>query len=174
MQAEDCFYLGYITKTKGLKGEVQVFFESDTGGIKFKSVFIDIDNKLVPFFVSSYKLHPNQTGNFFFDDVDTIEKAQKLIRKKIYLPNSEKPAKSSRKISYSDFKGFTVYDKVHGELGEIAEVHEYPQQYVAMVPYRFREILFPLNDQIIQSIDQKRKILNISLPDGLIEIYLGQ
>ena len=65
-------------------------------------------------------------------------------------------------------------DKNHGELGEIIEVHEYPQQYIATVPYRFREVMFPLNDEIIQSIDEEQKILYIRLPDGLLEVYLNQ
>jgi 16S rRNA processing protein RimM len=175
MKAEDCFYVGYITKTKGLKGEVQVFFEyQDPEAIKFQSVFIELNGKLVPFFVSAYKLQPNNTGNFFFDDVDTIEKAEKLIRKKVYLNNSEKPQKDPDDFSYFDLKGFIVQDEHHGELGEIIEVHEYPQQYVAVVPYRFREIMFPLNDNTIQSIDEEQSILHVLLPDGLIDIYLNQ
>jgi 16S rRNA processing protein RimM len=175
MKIDDCFYIGYITKTKGLKGEVQIFFEyADPDDLKFNSVFIEINSKLVPFFISSYTLRQNQTGNFFFDEVDTIEKAEKLIRKKVYLPNSEKPEKDTQDLSFSDLKGFMVHDEHHGDLGEIINIHEYPQQYIAVVSYRFREIMFPLNDNIIQSIDDEQKILKVSLPDGLIDIYLNQ
>ncbi len=71
MRVEEAFYIGYITKTKGLKGEVQLFFEYDEPELlELDVVFADINGKMVPFFVSSYKLHSNGTGNFYFDDVD--------------------------------------------------------------------------------------------------------
>lgn len=173
MKIEDCFYIGYITKTKGLKGEVQVFFEYDEPtDLTLDSVFLEINGKLVPYFTSSYKLQNNQTGNFFFDDIDSIEKAETLIRKKIYLPNSLKPVRNDDEFLISDLKGFIVYDKTAGELGEIIEIHEYPQQFIAVVPYKFKEIMFPLNDDLILEIDEEEGILKVDLPEGLIDLYL--
>ncbi len=174
MKIEDCFYIGYITKTKGLKGELQVYFEyNEPEDLEMESLFAEINGKLVPYFVSSCKLQNNQTGYFFFDDVDSIEKAEKLIRKKLYLPLSLKPEADPDDITYMDLKGYIVHDESHGELGEIIEVHEYPQQFIAVVPYRFREIMFPLNDEIIKSIDPEEGIVEVSLPEGLISVYLG-
>jgi len=174
MKIEDCFYIGYITKTKGLKGEVQVFFEYDEPEeLELDTVFAEINGKLVPFFISSYKLKTNQTGYFFFDDVDTIEKAEKLVRKKLYMPNSKKPERDEDEFFYTDLKGFIVHDEKHRELGEITEVHEYPQHFVAVVPYKFREIMFPLNENIIKAIDEEEGTVEVSLPEGLLDVYLG-
>ena len=173
MKVEDCFYIGYITKTKGLKGEVQVYFEYDEpADLLLDSVFAEINGKLVPFFISTYKLQNNQTGNFYFDDIDTIEKAETLIRKKLYLPNKLKPVRDESEFLITDLKGFIVYDNTVGELGEIIEIHEYPQQFVAVVPYQFKEIMFPLNDDLIMEIDEANGILKVDLPEGLIDLYL--
>ena len=175
MKIEDCFYIGYITKTKGLKGEVQIFFEYDEpADLLLESVFAEIDGKLVPYFVSTYKLQSNQTGNFYFDDVDTIEKAQTLVRKKLYLPETLKPVRDDAEFLITDLKGFIVHDKTVGELGEIIEIHEYPQQFVAVVPYKFKEIMFPLNDDLIVEIDEEGGILKVDLPDGLIDLYVNE
>lgn len=172
MKIEDGFYIGYITKTKGLKGEVQVYFEFDQfEDLELDSVFLDINNKLIPFFVSSYKIQANKTGYFYFEDVDTIEKAEKLVRKKVYLPNEKMPEREEGEFFYTDLKGFIAHDEKHGELGEIIEVHEYPQQFIAVVPYKSTEIMFPLNEDIIQEIDEDAGIVKVLLPDGLIEIY---
>ena len=47
MKIEDCFYIGYITKTKGLKGEVQVYFEyEEPADLPLDSVFAEINGKL--------------------------------------------------------------------------------------------------------------------------------
>lgn len=173
MNIEDCFYIGYITKTKGLKGEVQVYFEFDEPeDLTLDSVFAEINGKLVPFFVSAYKLQNNKTGNFYFDDIDTIEKAEALVRKKLYLPNNLKPVRDEDEFLITDLKGFIVHDKLAGELGEITEIHEYPQQYVAVVPYKNKEIMFPLNDDLIVEIDEEKGILRVALPEGLIDLYL--
>jgi 16S rRNA processing protein RimM len=173
MKIEDCFYIGYITKTKGLKGEVQVYFEYDEpADLPLDSVFAEINGKLVPFFISTYKLQNNQTGNFYFDDIDTIEKAQTLIRKKLYLTNSLKPVRIDDEFLITDLKGFMVHDQTVGELGDIIEIHEYPQQFVAVVSYKFKEIMFPLNDDLILEIDEENGILKVDLPEGLIDLYL--
>lgn len=173
MKIEEAFYIGYITKTKGLKGEVQLFFEYDDPELlDLDVVFAEVNGKMVPYFVSVYKLHTNNTGNFYFDDIDHIDKAQPLLRKKIYLPLSKMPDRSEDEFHYEDLKGYLVSDENHGELGEILEVNEYPQQFVATVSYQNKEIMFPLNDDMIVEIDEEESILRVHLPDGLLDIYL--
>ncbi|WP_256010989.1 ribosome maturation factor RimM [Desertivirga xinjiangensis] len=175
MKIEDSFYIGYITKTKGLKGEVQIFFEfPDYEDLEFDVVFVELSGKLIPYFVSASKIQSNSTGNFYFEDIDTIEKAEKLVRKKLYLPNAKMPERQDDEFYYTDLKGFIVKDEHYGELGEIIEVHEYPQQFIAVVPYKFREVMFPLNENIILNIDEDNGILEVSLPEGLIDIYINE
>lgn len=175
MKIEDSFYIGYITKTKGLKGEVQLFFEyPEPQDLDLDTVFLEMNGKLIPYFINQVKLQPNQTANIYFEDVDVVEKAERLIRKKVYLPNTKKPERNPDEFLITDLKGFLVIDQTRGELGEIVEIHEYPQQYVAVVPHQFREILFPLNDEFIVEIDDKKGILHVNLPEGLIDLYLNQ
>lgn len=172
MHINDCFYIGYITKTKGLKGEIQIYFDfADYEDLDIDVLFLEINGKLVPYFVSSYKLQSNSTGYFFLEDIDVIEKAEKILKKKVYLPNTQKPEREEDEFYYTDLKGFIVKDEAKGELGEIIEVLEYPQQFIAVVPYRQTEVMFPLNDDIIIAIDEENGLLEVKLPDGLIDIY---
>jgi len=174
MRQEEAFYIGYITKTKGLKGEVQVYFEYDEPELlDLEVLFAEINGKMVPFFTSVYKLHTNNTGNFYFDDIDHIDKAQPLIRKRIYLPLDKMPDREEEDFHYNDLKGFLVTDKNHGELGEIIEVNEYPQQFVATVHVKFTDVLFPLNEDIILEIDEDAGTVLVELPEGLLDIYLN-
>lgn len=173
MQKEETFYIGYVTKTKGLKGEVQVFFEfEDYNQLAPEIIFADMNGKLVPYFVSSYKLQKNSTGYFYFDDLDHIDKAQLLVKKKLYLPLTEKPARGEEEFRYTDLKGFMAFDETLGKLGEVTDVHEYPQQFVAAVFYKEKEVLFPLNEDFIVEIDEEEKLLTVDLPEGLLDVYL--
>ena len=172
MDLGENFYIGYISKTRGLKGEVQLFFEfDDYKALELDVLFLEISRKLVPFFVESVKLHSNSTAYLFLEEVDHIDKAQPLVRKKVYLPNSKKPERDPDDFRLTDLKGYMVHDQTLGELGEITEVHEYPQQYVAAVAYKNNELMFPLNDDLIVSIDRESNRLEVDLPDGLVAVY---
>jgi len=174
MIKEEAFYIGYFTKTKGLKGELQLYFEFDAyEDLDLDVVFADVNGKMVPFFVEKHKLYPNNTGLFYFEDLDHIDKAQALVKKKVYLPLSKMPERDEDDFTYEDLVGFTVTDETHGELGEIIEVNEYPQQFVATVLYKEKEILFPLNEDIIIEFDEDEKTLEVDLPEGLLDLYLN-
>lgn len=173
MKIDDCFRVGSILKTKGLKGEMQLYVDFDNlAAIDFKSVFIEIGGKLAPYFVESVKYNQKNSAYLYLEDVDTIEKAALLVRKDIYLPNKLKPKKKKSYFTLKDLIDFTAVDENEGELGKITAIHEYPQQLIAAVTYKNCEVLFPLNEEIIIGIDVVKEIVTVDLPEGLLDIYL--
>src|SRR5690554_5049695 len=105
METKDSFYIGYISKTRGLKGEVQLFFEfRDYQELNLDVLFLEIDRKLVPFFVQSAYVQPNSTAYLFLEDIDHIDKAQSLLRKKVYLPNDKFPERDPDDFRLTDLE----------------------------------------------------------------------
>jgi 16S rRNA processing protein RimM len=175
MKAEDYAEIGYITKTHGLKGEVQIAFSYDEPEkLKLKSLFVEIKGKMVPYFVEQFKLSQKQLGYFLFEDINHIDKAQILIKNKVYIFKKLLPKREKEEFTYLDLEGFSAVDKTYGLLGEIIEVREYPQQFLATVVFKEKEVLFPLADNLLESIDMDKKILTVNLPEGLLDIYLEQ
>lgn len=173
MSTNEYFRIGSILKTKGLKGEMNIYVDfEDLEKIKFDAVFIEIAGRQVPYFVKSIKYTTKNAGIITLEDVDTIEKASALTRKDLYLPEKLRPKKKKKEFTLHDLKGFTAIDENHGELGEITEIITYPQQILASVTYRSKEVLFPLNEAIIKGIDAKAWEVYIELPEGLLDIYL--
>lgn len=173
MKTEDHFRIGTILKTKGLKGEVQFYIDFEgLEAINFSGVFIEIAGKLVPYFISAIKYPQPGVATIYFEDVDTVEKASMLVRKDVYLPGKLKPKKKKEEFTLKDVKGFIAIDETHGELGEITDILEYPQQIIASVRYNNREVLFPLNEVIIKGINVEDGELYIDLPEGLLDIYM--
>ncbi|MDA9555347.1 ribosome maturation factor RimM [Pelobium sp.] len=173
MNIEDCFEIGYITKTRGLKGEVQVAFSYDEPEkLKIKSVFLEINKKLVPYFVAHYKIPMPQIGYFNFEDIDHVDKAQLITKKKIYLPNRLKPKRKKEEFLFTDLVGFNADDLQKGDLGIIDDVKEYPQQFLATINYKGNEVLIPLNEAFITEIDIANKKISFDLPEGLLDLYL--
>ncbi|MEN0057087.1 MAG: ribosome maturation factor RimM [Mucilaginibacter sp.] len=173
MKIDDCFRVGSILKTKGLKGEMQIYVDFDNlEAIKFDAIFIDVAGKLIPYFVASIKYLQKSNAYLYLEDVDTIEKASTLVKRDIYLPNKLKPKKKKEEFTLNDVEGFIAIDETHGELGEILEVQEYPQQLIATVEYQGKEVMFPLNVEIIKGIDVDAGEIYIDLPEGLLDVYL--
>lgn len=173
MKKEDCFYLGKIAKTHGLKGEVTIKLDADdpSAYLEMKHFFLEINKVLTPFFVE--KITPN--GDKFFvqvQDVKTVEQAQNLVGKSVYLPLEMLPKLSGKQFYYHEIVGFTVVDTEKGELGPITEVLEYPTQAILQVMKDKKEVLIPILDQVIQNVDRDKKILTITAPEGLIDMYL--
>ncbi|HEY5326795.1 MAG TPA: ribosome maturation factor RimM [Mucilaginibacter sp.] len=173
METGDYFRIGTILKPKGLKGELHIYADFEgLENIKFNTIFIEITGKLVPYFVSSVKYLQKNAAYLVLEDVDTIEKTSLLVKKHIYLPNKLKPKRKKQEFTLFDLKGFTAVDVNEGVLGIITAVHEYPQQIIAAVDFRNKEILFPLNEEIIKGIDAVKEIVTVDLPEGLLDVYL--
>lgn len=173
MDHKGYFDIGYFTKTRGLKGELQLFFTfDDPESLELDSFYIEIDRQLVPFFIDSYRLQANQTGYFFLEDVDHIDKAQDLVRKRVFQPEDKRPIRNDSEFYIEDLIGFEAIETNRGQLGVITQIDEYPQQFIATVIMDSKPVMFPLSDDFIIEVNEKRKKLYISLPDGLIDIYL--
>ncbi|MGN0002085.1 MAG: ribosome maturation factor RimM [Sphingobacterium composti] len=172
MTIEESFYIGYVSKTRGLKGEVQLFFEfEDYDELDLDVIFLEVNKKLVPYFVDAIKLQKNSTAYATFEDVDHIDKAQAIVRRKMYLPNDKMPERDPDDFRYTDLVGFLVIDEEHGELGEITEVREMPQQFIATVDMDGKELMFPLSEDLILDIDAEEEVIEVDLPEGLVDLY---
>lgn len=167
------FPLGYISKTKGLKGEL--LLKSELAQLEAyqetESVFLEIKGKPVPFFVLSFRPQPGKkTASLLLEEVDTVEKARELTGTTVLLPvSAQVPAEAP---PFSDLKDYQVIDRIHGSLGPIHEIIQYPGHTVAVLPYQGRDILVPMNEALIERIDKQKRQLFVTLPEGLLEIYL--
>jgi 16S rRNA processing protein RimM len=173
MKIEDCFRIGTVTKTRGLKGELQAFIDfTEIDKVNFDALFITSGGKLIPYFVESFKMPQKNVAYIYLEDIDHIDKATPLAKKDIYLPNKIKPVKDENDFTLRDLMGFTAIDEDEGELGKIIEIQELPQQLIATVVYKDREVLFPLSEGIITGIDIVKEVVYVDLPEGLLDIYL--
>lgn len=174
MLKNDCFILGYVARRVGNHGELAFIFDVDDPSRykKLESVFIEINNTLVPFFIKKNLLKGN-ISTVTLDGIDTIDKAEKLVKSTLYLPLSFLPPLKGKKFYFHEMPGFTVVDKRHGEIGIVTEVLDFPQQAIFSVKHGKNEILIPAKEEFIISINREKKLLEIDAPEGLIDIYIS-
>jgi len=174
MRKEECFYLGKIVKKYSFKGEVLIKLDTDEPQLytKMESVFVNFNNDLIPFFIEKSSLHKSELLRVQFDDVDTDEKADEIIGLEIYLPLSFLPELADDKFYYHEIIGFTAQDVNFGKIGIVKGVNDSGSQALFEIDRDGIEILIPLNDDFIEKVDKKNKILFLDTPEGLIELFL--
>jgi 16S rRNA processing protein RimM len=95
-----------------------------------------------------------------------------MLRETDLLPLAPVEAEEDSEIDdrYERFQGFTLVDVALGEIGVIREVLELPGQFLALVDYQDQEVMVPLHPSLIQKADLKNRILEMDLPEGLLEL----
>lgn len=174
MRKDECFYLGKIAKKFSFKGEVLVYLDTDEPELyeNMESVFVEFNNNLVPYFISTSSLHKNDFLRVHFEDMNSEEDADKVIGCPVYLPLNMLPKLFGNKFYFHEVIGFKVEDKRLGIVGEIQSINDSSAQPLFEVLNGDIEILIPMIDQFLVKIDRDNKKVMMDLPEGLIEMYL--
>ena len=175
MTKEECFYLGKIVSKHSFKGEVLIKLDTDEPELyeKLESVFVSLGNNLVPFFIEKSRLHKSSLLRVKFEEVSNESDADKVMGSEIYLPLSFLPKLKGNKFYYHEIIGFTLQDKVHGDIGIIQSVNDTTSQALFEVEKGDKQLLIPVNDQIITKVDRDNKTIFVETPEGLVDLYLA-
>ena len=173
---EDCYCLGYITRLHGYKGEVSISFDVDEPSEykELESVFVEIDGKLIPFFLEELRFQKKKTAVARFEDIDSEEKAKILLKRSLYLPLDILPENTNSESDPFAIEGFSVIDDKHGPIGFVESIIDIQSNPIIQIRLDETEILLPRQDEFITSVDRKNKTVHISAPEGLIDMYLGK
>ena len=83
------------------------------------------------------------------------------------------PKLSGNKFYYHEVIGFSVQDSVHGHIGIIKGVNDSTAQALFEVEKGDKQLLIPVNDEIITKLDRAKRTIFVTTPDGLVDLYLG-
>ena len=147
MKKDACFYLGKIVKKYSFKGELLIKLDTDEPELyeNLDALFVDLRNNLVPFFIESSQLHKSDLLRVKFEDVDTEEDADALLKSDIYLPLEFLPKLEDDKFYYHEIIGFRVIDKKNGNIGSVKSVNDTTAQALFEIDKDGIEILIPMN-----------------------------
>jgi 16S rRNA processing protein RimM len=163
--------LGLITKVSGFGGAVSVKLERTLNeNIPLtEPVFLEIEGRPVPFFISYSEYSGAGILKLKFDRYNSDDEVEEFIGARVYLTGA--PARGKNKDELKSLEGFNVYDQDSQLVGCITEVIPNPAQLLLkIISPRNREVLIPLHENLIIGIDKRKKELIMDIPEGLTEI----
>lgn len=169
---DQCFYLGYISKTQGFKGGIIAFFDvDDTSNYqKLERLLVDLNGTLTPFFIDTLNLKDKGFVHLKLEGVDDRDRATYISNHDIYLPLTDLPKLPADQYYLHDLDGMTVKDENHGEIGVVEKVMDYNRNPLMQIMHGGNEVLIPISEPFIVRVDKVEKVVHVDLPEGLIEI----
>ena len=164
--------LGRITKVSGYEGTVAIKLEkSFSENIpQMESVFLEIEGRPVPFFISELDYSGADILKLSFEGYDSDEKISEFVGSRVFL--TSKPDNDNNTTSDSQILiDFSVLTKQKVLLGSISDIIPNNGQWLLNVisPSK-KNILIPFHEDFIISIDKKKKVVYMDIPDGLLDI----
>ncbi len=171
MLLEDCYYLGTITRTHGLKGHLVVKLDTDEPEAydNLESVFIEFNGIPVPFFIEECQpLNKDQLKIKFEDNSVDI---QNIIGSDLYLPLNTLPELTGKQFYYHEVISFDLKDENQQTIGKIIEINDNAAQALFVIQLSDeKSIYIPIiNDWIIE-VNRENKFISMNLPDGILNL----
>lgn len=172
IKKEEVYKIGIFNKPHGVKGEISFTFTDDI----FDRVECDylvclLDGILVPFFIEEYRFRSDTTALIKLADIDTAEKARMFTNVDVYFPvKYVDDVETDSHLSWDYFVGFRVKDMQHGDLGLIIEVDDSTVNTLFVIDHHGEELLVPAQEDFIVKMDNKKKLMTVELPEGLLNI----
>ena len=161
--------IGKITRTHGFEGAVVIRSEGTITDEpeQGEPVFVVIDGLPVPFFTREAYSPSHDTLIISFDYYLTPESVRDLKGCDVMIPGETDPGDDFEAVT-----GFTLKDSASGFTGKVTGIIRHPGQLLATVASEKGEITVPLHPDLIVSVDNRRRIITMNLPEGLTEINL--
>ncbi len=175
MADKNFYYLGTLTKPFGLKGALCAYFDVDDCEryLDLDAVFIETDGEMLPYMIEDLQFRGNNQFVIKLQDVD-IDNVREFVQTELYLPLSRLPKLTGNRFYFHEVIGFQVVDEQLGEIGTCKGFMELTNNPLMQVDHDGTEILIPASSEFVTNVDRENKILHVTTPEGLVELYLSR
>lgn len=163
---EEVIQIGTLRKTHGTRGELVCALDNDLfDSVETDCLILECDHILVPFYIEEYRYKNNDSLLLRFEHIGSETEAARLIPCRIFLLRSLLPDDLPATAALADLCGYEVVDSRAGSLGTIESVDDSTANLLFQLT---GGLLIPAHDDLIDEIDGTRRIIRVSLPDGIV------
>jgi len=163
--------LGKISRINGYDGSVIVrlekFFLDNVP--EMESVFLEINGKPVPFFISLSEYSGGDIFKMKFDGYESFEKVSEFTGCRVFLTTiNEEDMQADKPDS---ILGFKVISQNKNLIGTVKEIIQNPgNDLLNIISPEKKDILIPFHEDLIKGFDKRKKTIIVELPEGLTDI----
>ena len=164
--------LGRIIKVSGYEGAVAVKVEKIfTENIpQMESVFLEIEGRPVPFFISESEYSGADILKLWFEGYNSVDKISEFTGCRVFL-TKDTTSNNQKEPGNQLLTGYQVFTKEDLLLGPITDIISNNGQWLLnVITSKKKNLLIPFHEDLIISIDKKNKIVVLDIPEGLLEI----
>jgi len=169
---KEFFLLGKTLKSHGTAGYLRLMIEDRLKGYVKPGlfVFLDLNGSRVPFQIKV--VDDVQHFVILLEGINGKQESDTLTGKEIWIPMEQvksRHLKSPRNIN-EKWDDYLIHDQKTNTSFRILRTEEFPQQLMAVIELNAHELLIPLHEQLILSIDRDQKIISMEIPEGLLDL----
>ena len=167
---EDCFRIGVVTTTHGIRGEVKVFPTTDDPK-RFEDcdeVFLVKKNETLTLHVESVKYF-KKLVILKFKEFNNINDVEDFRQCDILVSRENALVLKEGEFFLYDAIGLEVFDEADEKIGQVRDVIETGANNVLVVDtINYGEVLFPIIDECIKKVDIDNKKIIAHIMKGLV------
>ena len=159
--------IGKTVKPHGIFGEILCEFFIDFQDDNFpKYLILEDEGIFTPFFIAEYR-RKGTFGYFIkFCRISDDKIAKTLCGKEVFYDKEIDFDTDNQATQLNFLIGYKIIDETLGEIGKIDDIDESTINTLFVVG----EHLIPVAEEFISKINNKKKIIYTTLPEGILEI----
>lgn len=167
---------GNTGQPHGLKGEINLFADDTKMIAPGEFLFVEIDGTMIPFEIESVRPRSGDSLLVKFHDVDSADGLALLRNTTVYTAAAEAETTDADNddghLYASDMEGYTVIDTdSNSSIGIVSGYEDSTLNTLLILERPDGSTLYlPFVEEFIESIDTAEKKLEVSLPQGFLEI----
>ncbi len=176
--AKELFPIGYVSKTHGIKGELNIQLDTQYNPEDFRFLVFEMDAIFVPFEIASSRGQGAANRLVALEGVDTVEEARAFVGKTAYVlqkelvehPDYDNEADGEEGLYLSDLIGYRLNDESGRTIGKVVGFNDDTQNYLLEVELPDgRKLFVPYVDEWLVDLNQDEHTISFDLPTGLID-----
>lgn len=163
--------IGVVIKAHGILGEVLIKYYAESTELLHGTLFLGRDvESISPISITNIRYN-NDKLLIQISGITTRTEAERLRGYFLFIDKNSLPPLSEDEVYRVQLFGFAVYTSQE-YIGILEDIQDIAGQEIWYIrSQQGEEVLFPAVEQFIDSMDFHRRVIYITPPVGLIEIY---
>lgn len=165
IQTNEVIHIGKVRKSNDAKGQLLCTLENELfQEAEPEFLVVLCDNILVPFYIEEYRYRGEDGLLVRLEGIQDERQSGLLCGNELYILRSSLSQESLDGLEQADWNGFLLIDENKGELGRIVDTDDS----TINVLWELEDgTLIPAHEDFVREVDLTKKVLYVSLPEGL-------